>query len=98
MIAGPPEVVGDTVDLYEDLIQMLPPVGQGAQASDPFPPDLGGEHWAQPVPPKPHGFMADLDASLVQQVFDVAQRERIADLHHYRQEDDLRACLEVLEG
>ena len=29
VIDGPPQVVGDTVDLYEDGIQMPPPVGQG---------------------------------------------------------------------
>ena len=37
-----------------------------------------------------------IDTPLEQQVLDVAQRERVADLHHYRQADDLRACLEVL--
>ena len=76
---------------------MPAPVGQGARPVDPLAADLGGEDWAEAAPPEPHGFMADLDASLVQQVFDVAQRERKADLHHYRQANDLRARLEVLE-
>jgi hypothetical protein len=59
-----PEVVRDVVDPHEDLIQMPSPVGQEPHAIDPLSPDLGGEHWAEAVPPKPHGLMADLDAPL----------------------------------
>jgi len=32
--------------------------------------------------------MADIDAALVQQVFNIAQRQREADLHPDRQADD----------
>ena len=42
--------------------------------------------------------MADLDAALRQQVFDVAQRKRAPNVHHNRQADDLRTGLEVPEG
>jgi hypothetical protein len=35
--------------------------------------DLGGEHWAKPVPPKPDGLVADVDPALGQQILDVAQ-------------------------
>ncbi len=42
--------------------------------------------------------MTDLDASLVaQQVLDVAERQRAADLQHHCQADDLWAGLEVAE-
>ena len=98
VIDGPPEGVGDTVDLYENRIQMPPPVGQGPHSLDPLAADLGGEHWAQPVPPEPHGFMADLDAPLMQEVLNVAQRERVADVEHHCQADDFGAGLEVPEG
>jgi hypothetical protein len=39
-------------------------------------PDLAGEHRAVPVPPVPHGLVADLDAALVQEILDVPQRQR----------------------
>ena len=90
-----PELVLDAVDLHEDLIQMPSPVGQGPHAIDPLSPDLGGEHRAKSVPPKAHGFMANLDAPLVQQVFEVAQRKRVPNIEHHGQADDLRARLEV---
>lgn len=33
--------------------------------------------------------MRDVDTSLVEQVLDIPQRQRVADVHHYRQADDL---------
>jgi DNA invertase Pin-like site-specific DNA recombinase len=42
--------------------------------------------------------MADLDAPLVQQVLDIPQRERVADIKHHGQADDLGAGLKVSEG
>jgi hypothetical protein len=60
-------------------------------------PYLGGEHRAEPVPPIPDRFVADLDPALVEQVLDIAQRQREANVEHHRQADDLGACLEVLE-
>ena len=98
VINGSPKVMGDAIDLHEDLVQMPTPVGQGPHSLHPFAPDLGGKHWAKAVPPEPHGFMADLDAPLMQEVLDVAQRERVADIEHHRQADDLGAGLEVAEG
>ena len=65
VIDGPPERVGDTVDLYENLIQMPPPVGQGPHSLHPFAPDLGGEHRSKSVPPEAHRLMSDLDAALM---------------------------------
>ena len=95
VIDGPPEGVGDTVDLYENLLQMPPPVGQGPHSRDPFAADLGGEHRAEAVPPEPHDLAVDLDAALMQEILDVAQRQRVADVEHHRQADDLWAGLEV---
>ena len=42
--------------------------------------------------------MADLDATFMQEILDLAQREREPDVKHHRQADDLRARLEVPEG
>jgi hypothetical protein len=61
-------------------------------------PNLGGEHRTEPVLPKPHSLLADLDTALVQQVLDIPERERKANLHHHRQVDDFVARLEPLEG
>ena len=41
--------------------------------------------------------MADIDAALVQQIFDISQRERKSNVEHNRQANNLRAAVEVLE-
>ena len=41
--------------------------------------------------------MADVDAALVEKVFDIAQREREPDVQHHRQADDLGRRLEIAE-
>ena len=74
------------------------PAGQGALAVDPLATDLRCEHRAKSVPPAAHGHMADLDAPLVWQVSDVAQRKRVPNLEHHRQADDLGTGLEGPEG
>jgi hypothetical protein len=57
--------------------------------------DLCGEHWAEPVPPEPDGLVADVNATLMEQVFDVPKRKREAHVKHHRQADDLRAGFEI---
>ncbi len=41
--------------------------------------------------------MAHVDASLVQQIFDIPKRERETDVQHHRKADDLGAGFEILE-
>ena len=53
----------------------------------PFP-DLRGKHRADPVPPKSDRLVADVDATLKQQVLDLARRRRIPDAQHHYQADD----------
>ncbi len=60
--------------------------------------DLGCEHRAGPVSPDTNRFVADINASFVQQVFDVPERKREADIHHCGEADDLGAGLEVAKG
>ena len=62
-----------------------------------FATELRGEQWAEPVPPEPNRLMADIDATLVQQIFDISKRKWITHIHHYRQADDFGRRLEVLE-
>jgi hypothetical protein len=42
--------------------------------------NLGGEQRAEPVPPKPHRFVADLDAAFVQQILNIWQGQRAPDV------------------
>jgi hypothetical protein len=62
---------------------------------NPFSSDLGGEHRAEPVPPKPHRFVADIDATFMQQILNIAKGKWKPDIHHYRQADDLRRRFEI---
>ena len=40
-------------------------------------PDLRSKQRTKAVPPIPHGLMADLDAALEQEFFDLSQRQRV---------------------
>jgi hypothetical protein len=46
-------------------------------------PEFGGEHRANPVPPKTHRLVANADVAFVQQILGLAQRQRLPDIHHY---------------
>src|ERR1700722_9638299 len=61
MVDGAPEIAELAVDLHERLIQMPPPLDEAAHVRDASLADLGGEHWAKPVPPKSDGLVADVD-------------------------------------
>ena len=63
----------------------------------PFP-DLCGEHRAEPVPPEPYRLVADIDTALEQQVLDLAQRQRVPDIHHHREANDFGRTIEIAEG
>ena len=41
--------------------------------------------------------MADIDATLGQQILDVAQRQRVSHVHRHDQTDDLRRAIEIAE-
>ena len=94
MIDGPPELMLLTVDLDEHLVQMPPP-SAGFHTLDPSLSDLGRKHRAEPVPPKSHSLMTDIDAAFVQQILDISKGQRETDVHHHRQADNLTARFEV---
>lgn len=95
MVNCPPEVVRLTIDLHKHLVQMPLPVRIRSHPTNSVSSDLSREHWAKSVPPEPNCFMAYVDATFVQKIFDVAERERKPNVHHDRQADDLRARFEV---
>ncbi len=97
VIHGAPEVMHLAVDLHVDLIEMPPPVPEAFHPADPLAPDIGSEHRAEPVPPQPHGLVADIDAAFEQEVFDVPQREREPHVHHHHKADHLGRGVEIPE-
>jgi len=53
---------------------------------------------AKLVPPEPHRFMADIDASLEQQILDLPERQWIADVFQHHQAYRLGRVVELSEG
>src|SRR5665811_2011434 len=86
-----------TVDPDKHLIQVPAQLRIGAMMKASFP-DLAGEHRSEPVPPEPNRLVADIDPPLVEQILDLPQRKRIADVHHHREADHLGRRVEIAEG
>jgi hypothetical protein len=84
VIHGPPEIVALAVDLHEHLIEMPAPLVAIPHRLHPPATNFSRENRAKSVPPKPHRLTADVDATLVQQILNVAQRQREPDVHHHR--------------
>ena len=61
-------------------------------------PDRGRKHRTEPVPPVPNHLVADVDAPLEQNILDLSQRQRIADIHHHHETDHLGRAVEITEG
>ncbi len=69
-------MVTDPVRLYEHLVQVPAPATDGSKSLPPVRPDLGCELRSEALPPKAHRLVADLDAALVEGVFDIPQEQR----------------------
>ncbi len=98
VIDGPPQVVRHPVDLHKHLVEVPAPLFATAHAIHPLAPEFRREHGTKPIPPVAHRFVADLDTPLMQQVFDVAQRQRKPNVEHHRKPDDRWAGFEIAEG
>ena len=59
--------------------------------------NVAGKHRAEPIPPETHGLVANVDATLEQEVLDVTQRQRETDIHQYDQVDYLGRRIETTE-
>src|SRR5271167_2227326 len=97
MVDRAPQIAELAVDLHEHLIQMPAPLRIAAHMRAASLTNLGGEHRAKPVTPEPHGLVADVDPALGQKILDVAQRQRVSDVHHHDQTDDLWRAVEISE-
>ena len=85
------------IDADEHLIKMPAPVRPVAPVCPPLP-DLRGKQRAKAVPPVPYGLMANVYAPFEQNIFDLTQRQRIADIRHHREANDLWRTIEIPEG
>ncbi len=97
MINGPPKIMPLAIHLHENLVHVPLPFGECSQLLNTLPSDLRSKHRPEPVPPIPDSFVAHVDASLVQQIFDIPKRERETDIQHHRKADYLWAGFEILE-
>jgi len=89
VIHSPPQVVGFAVDLHKDLVEMPLPVGTRSRLTDTVLTDFSCKQRSEPVSPKPHCFVTDLDPAFVQQVFYIPERERKLIVQHHGQSNDL---------
>ena len=71
VIDGAPEIVRLAVYLHENFVQVPLPLGPGAHPVGTAFPDFRREHRPEPVPPKPYRLVANIDAALMKQVFDM---------------------------
>ena len=86
MINGTPKVKPFTVNFDENLIQMPLPV---RVVIHPLLPNFRGKLSAKSVHPKPHSFIANINSTFVEDIFNLAKAERVADVVHYSQADNL---------
>jgi len=73
MIDRAPKVVLLPIYFHEHFIQMPLPIRMSTKLLNPFSPDFRGEHRTKTVPPEPHRFMADIDATFMQKILDIAK-------------------------
>jgi len=85
-----------SIDRDEDLVQVPAPVRKRPMMKASLP-DLVGEHRTEAIPPEPYRLVADVDAPLEQNILDLSQRQRIADIHHHREADHLGRAVEITE-
>jgi hypothetical protein len=65
------------------------PMTKAAHCRNPLPSDVACKQRAEPVPPEPHRFMADVDPTLEHQVLDIPKAQRKPHEHHHHEPDDL---------
>ena len=68
---------------------------EAAHAANALAPNVTCKQRAEPIPPHPHRLMANVDPTLEQQVFDIAQRQREPHVHHHHQADHFGRGVEV---
>ena len=83
MINGALQIDHLAVELHLHFVEVPFPMSKPAHSAYPLPTNICSKHRNEPVPPEPHRFVAHVDAPLEQQVFDIPQAQRKADIHHH---------------
>jgi hypothetical protein len=83
---------------FDDLVEVPPPVTEGPHRQDPAFPDLSRKNRLEPVPSRQHRIMHDVDAAFVEQTLHIPQRQRVANMQHHHETDDLGHGLEVAKN
>ena len=89
MVDCSPKIMKLAVDPHVDFINMPSPMVEATHPVDTLASDLSSEQRAKSIPPQPDRLMAQLDAAFVQQILDIAQREREPHVQHDHEPDDL---------
>lgn len=97
MIDSAPEVMLYAVDLRENFVEMPLAMSKCAHRDGPASLYLSSKYLTETVPSVAHRLMRDIDAPLVEEILDVLQRERIANIQHHGQADDFRGGFELSE-
>src|SRR5665648_8440 len=92
-----PEIMHLSIDPDEHLVQVPAPWRKRPMMKASFS-DRGRKHRTEPVPPGPNRLVADVDAPLEQNILNLPQRQRIADIHHHHEADHLGRAVEITEG
>ena len=71
VVDSAPKIVALTPDLHEDLVQVPPPLRTSSHRLWPALADFVGEVNPEPIHPEPDAFVANVDAALVEKVFDI---------------------------
>jgi hypothetical protein len=83
VIHGSPQVDHLAIQLHIHFVEVPPPVTKATHPAHPSTADVAGEQRTEPVPPQPHRFVANVDPAFEQQILNVPQRQREADVHEH---------------
>lgn len=74
MIDGAPEIVGLSIDLHEDLIQVPLPLCDLTHERRALHANLAGKYRVEPIDLEPDTFVADINSALMEKIFDSEAR------------------------
>ncbi len=97
LINSTPKIVPLAIHLHKNLIHVPLPFEVCSHLPNTLSSDFSSKYRAKPVPPISDSFVPHVDASLVQQVFDIPKRKRETDVWHHCKADDLGTGFEILE-
>ena len=84
-------------DFDEDLIQVPLPLRAAPHEFGQAFPDLVRQVSPEPIDPEADTFVTDINAALVEKIFDISKRERKSDVHQHAKLDDFGRGFEVAE-